>query len=321
MTELAQVGEIRLIRKIRNMIGPPYGGLKVGSGDDCALFAPPSKDLLATKDLLVEGVHFDFKTSTPFIIGWNAMAANLSDIAAMGGSPLYALVGISSRPDIETGKIISIVRGMIKISKIFGCQIAGGDLVSTRGPLTISITIIGISSGKKRLRSNARPGDRILVTGWPGASALALKEKRAIKIIPRLKEIKYLSRKIRINALIDLSDGLSSDLTRICEESGAGAVIFEKFLPVAGELKKINQKDRLLMVLNGGEDFELLMTTPEKQILSLRKKFEKQFKIPITFIGEIMPKREGIKIIGKDGKIKNLKAGGYEHFKKHNTLA
>ena len=196
---------------------------------------------------------------------------------------------------------------MIKLSNRFNCRIIGGDVVSTPGPLTISIAVIGYPFGKKvYLRSNAKPGDKILVTGLPGKAAFSLKQGRFIKTIPRIEEIKYLSQKIKINALIDTSDGISSDLARIAEESRAGAVVFEKSLPAAFDPD---------MALNGGEDFELLLTTPEKNIKLLAARFKKKFKIPLSIIGEIKPKRYGLKILGTDGKKRLLNAKGYEHFK------
>jgi thiamine-monophosphate kinase len=314
MGSLSNLGEFGLIRKIRKMLPLPSRNLKIGSGDDAAMFKASKKEVLTTTDMLVEGVHFDFKFGTPFEIGWNAMAANLSDIAAMGGAPAYALAGVALKPDTPVNKIMAICKGMIKSAAGFNCRLIGGDVVSTPGPLTISITVIGFPSGRKVfLRSSARPGDKILITGWPGKAAFVLKEKRFIRIIPRIEEIRYLSRNLRINALIDTSDGISSDLTRICEESRVGALVYEEALPVYPGFKKI--KNRLDMVLNGGEDFELLFTTPEKNLKPIIFNFRKKFKIPLTCIGEIKQGRYGIKITCRDGGKKTLHAKGYEHFK------
>lgn len=316
MSKLSTLGEVGLIQKIRKMLPPPRGNLKVGPGDDAAMFKAHRGNILTTTDMLVENIHFDFKIATAFQIGWRAMAANLSDIAAMAGWPAYALVAVAARPNTDTDKIMAMCRGMIKLSNRFKCRIIGGDVVSIPGPLTISITVIGYPFGEKVcLRSNAKPGDKILVTGFPGKAGLALKEGRLIKTIPRIEEIKYLSQRIKINALIDTSDGLSSDLTRVTEESKVGAVVFEENLPIIPGLKKIKGKKRLDMVLNGGEDFELLLTTPEKKIDSLISHFKKRFKIPLSVIGEIKPMAYGVKIFGRDGREKPLKAKGYEHFR------
>ena len=307
MLNLSNLGEFALIQKIRKLVGPPRGNLEVGLGDDAAVFSNSAKKTIVTTDMLIEGIHFDFRFGTPFEIGWQAMAANLSDIAAMAGWPLYALVGIGARPNIAVAKVMAIYKGMLKLAKRFNCQIVGGDTVSTSGPFTISLTIIGFPLGKKIfLRSSAKPGDKILVTGWLGKASLALREGKMIQPIPRLEEIKFLSTKLRINALIDLSDGLSSDLTRISEESKVGALIFEDKLPKgdAGE-----------MALNGGEDFELLMTTPEKKIELIASQFKKRFNLPLSCIGEIRPGNYGLKIKYKDGREKRLEARGYEHFK------
>ncbi len=313
---LSTLGEFGLIQKIRKMIGHPLRNLKVGIGDDAAIFKMTGKDVLVTKDMLVEKVHFDFRMATPFEVGWRAMAANLSDIAAMGGWPYFALVGIGARPNIPVERIIAIYRGMMKLASRFNCQIAGGDTVSTPGPLTISITVIGHPLGKKIfLRSGAKLYDKILATGWPGKAALALKENKLSRTVPRLEEIKYLSRKLKINALIDTSDGISSDLTRVCEESKVGVLIFEKNLPIAPEIKRLKRKEKLDVILNGGEDFELLLTTPEKKIDSLISHFKKKFDIPLSVIGEIKPQKYGLKILGTDGREEPLKASGYEHFR------
>jgi thiamine-monophosphate kinase len=297
------------------MLGPAEGNLKVGPGDDAALFKASSKDVLATTDMLVEDVDFNFKLATPYEIGWRALAANLSDIAAMGGWPSYALIAIAAKHDTPVERIMAICKGMMRLGERFGCKIAGGDLSSTRGPITLSVTVIGFSFGRVFLRKSARPGDKIFVTGWPGRASFALKKGRLAKIIPRLEEIKYLSHRIKINALIDTSDGISSDLTRICEESKVGAILYEENLPVAPENKKIKWEERIALVLNGGEDFELLLTTPEKKIDSLISQFKRRFKIPLTLIGEITQKSYGVKIFGKDGKERELKAKGWEHFK------
>jgi len=316
MSKLSTLGEVGLIQKIRKMLPPPQGNLKIGPGDDAAMFKTHRKNVLTTIDMLVEDVHFDFKSATAFQIGWRAMAANLSDIAAMGGWPSYALVGMGVKANTSTNKIMGICRGMIKLGSRFNCQIIGGDVVSTPGPLTISITVIGFPFGKKiYLRSGAKPGDKILVTGLPGKAALTLKKGRLIKIIPRLEEIRYLSQRIKINALIDTSDGLSSDLARIAQESKVGAIVFEENLPIAPGLKKIKRGKRLDMILNGGEDFELLLTTPERKIDSLITHFKQKFKIPLSVIGEIKPRGYGVKIFGADGRKKTLHAKGYEHFK------
>lgn len=313
---LYQSGEFGLIRKIRKIVGPPRNNLQVGLGDDAAVFLNSSEKTIVTTDMLIEGIHFDFKFGTPFEIGWQAMAANLSDIAAMGGWPLYALVGIGARSSISVAKVMAIYKGMMKLAGRFNCQIVGGDTVSTSGPFTISLTIIGFPIGKKIfLRSFAKPGDKILVTGWLGKAALALRKGRMLRTIPRLEEIKFLSQRLRINALIDLSDGLSSDLTRIAEESKIGALIFEENLPLAPLGPRSSRKERVKMALNGGEDFELLLTTPEKKIGPIASQFRKKFNLPLSCIGEIRPGNYGLKTRYQDGTEKKLEARGYEHFK------
>lgn len=317
MPELYKTGELKLIKKIREIIGVPCGGIKVGPGDDAALLKAFTGHFLATTDMLIENIHFDFNILTPFEVGWQAMTASLSDIAAMGGWPYYALVGIGASADTDISRIIGICKGMIRLSERFACSIAGGDIVSTSGPLTISVTVIGFPQERTTfLRSTAKPGDMILVTGWPGEVAYALKENRFIKKTPRLEEIKYLRRKIKINAVIDISDGLSSDLARVSEESRVGAIVFEDKLPVAPILKKIDRKKRLDMILNGGEDFELLFTTPKSNLEDIVTAFKNRFNIPVTVIGEIMPQRYGLRIMGGDGKKKILKPEGYEHFRR-----
>lgn len=293
------INEIGLIEKISRMIKTDSSVIR-GIGDDTAVLKyTEDKYLLFTADMLVEGVDFTGK-ATPQDIGHKALACSLSDIAAMGGVPKYALVSLGL-PKNNAGEFIDkFYRGLLKLAGDFKVNIVGGDLSYSRR-IVIDVSIAGeVKKEKVVLRSTAKPGDLIFVSGALGGSIYG----RHLKFIPRIKEANYLVKEYKINSMMDISDGLALDLNRLTESSGAGAVIYEKLIPVSEQAKSFHQ------ALYMGEDFELLFTMAAKEASRLLRSRIKMFRL----IGEITDKKCGVRIIDKSGKEKILEPRGYQHF-------
>jgi thiamine-monophosphate kinase len=219
-------------------------------GDDAAVLRPPDGPLLLAADALVEGVHWDPEVTGADEAGWKALAVNVSDLAAMGGRPLHAVVTVSV-PRGRAGDLDRLYDGLEEAAKALDCPIVGGDL--TGGPaLVVTVAVTGTVDGAPVLRSGARPGDALLVTGPLGATAAALRERASPRVAPRVAE----GRAARLggaSAMIDLSDGLLVDLRRLADASGVGVVIDD--VPVAEGATRDD-------ALSGGEDYELLLAAP-----------------------------------------------------------
>tara|TARA_B100000315_G_scaffold138699_1_gene127769 strand:- start:6433 stop:7431 length:999 start_codon:yes stop_codon:yes gene_type:complete len=329
--DIDKIGEFGLIEKLRRKIRKPSHRVKLGPGDDCAVVAPPDQDILMTSDTLIEDVHFDLHYVSPEMLGKKSIVVNLSDIAAMGGSPLYILISLGIPISTSVEFVEKLYVGFESMAKKYNCNIIGGDISNSTNGLIISITVVGeIKKNILIRRAGARIRDKIFVTGTLGNSAAGLeilKRPNSVKknkLIedhlcpkPRLIEGKILAEKIAVSAMIDLSDGLASDLKRICEESKCGARIYLNKIPLSHGLRRFKKslnKNILDYALYGGEDYELLFTIKGKKIPQLQKGWRKM-KIPITNIGEILDKRHGIILVSHDGKEKTLSKRGYDHFK------
>jgi len=310
-------GEFALINKINNIVGKQ--NVVVGIGDDAAVIEySKDKYLLLTTDMLVEDDHFSLNWSSAFKIGKKAMVSNISDIAAMGGMPRYALVSLSLKKDSTVEFVEELYKGMKEICEKADCVVIGGD-TTHGGLITISITIVGeVEKDKLRLRKDAKVNDLICVTGDLGKSAagLALLQnnkkgflKDHLEPNHRLKESQIIRE--YCNALIDVSDGLASEVKHICEMSKTGAIIYKEKIPLSKttiENAKIVDKDPYDFALYGGEDFELVFTITEDNFKKLQDKLKN-----ITIVGKIIDEKEGIFLVGKDNKI-SLK-NGFDHFK------
>jgi thiamine-monophosphate kinase len=313
MTILSDIGEFKLINIISKMCKKK--GNVIGIGDDAAAFRNKNEMVLVSTDMFIEDVHFNLNFISGFDLGWRVMAAGISDIAAIGGIPKYAFCSIGIPAKINVKFVTDFYRGMNKCSSMFNVYILGGDTVNSK-KVVIDIIIVGSQKRKNlKLRSNAKVNDIIFVTGKLGTAALGLemlkgrikKEKNCIKKflnpIPRVKESKILSKLSYVHAMIDTSDGLSSDIRHILDMSGVGAEIYEDSIPIA-DVPFLERKVRIKFALCGGEDYELLFTASYKS--------DKIMKIA-TPIGRIV-KGNSLKII-VDGKKKELKEVGYEHFR------
>ncbi len=299
MKMLRDVGEFGLIRRIAKRIKTDKSVI-CGIGDDAAVISyTKDKYLLFTTDMLIEGVHFRRQDATFTQIGRKALAVNISDIAAMGGVPKYALVSTGLPKKLCMRAVDDIMRGIDTLAKEYGINIVGGDTVRA-DKIVLCVSLVGeVKKCNLTLRSGAKVDDLIFVTGGLGGS----RRLKQFNFIPRVKEAQEIIKKFRPTALIDTSDGLASDLQRIAELSKVGAVIFEQLIPVS-------RGASLGDALYEGEDFELLFTVPIDSV----RKFYKKGEFPITCIGKIVEKRKGLAIIDKRTKISPLKQKEFRHF-------
>jgi thiamine-monophosphate kinase len=326
---LDKIGELGIIEKLRHIAKGRSKKIKIGIGDDCAVIGNSELDTLVTTDTLIENVHFNLSYFPPVALGEKAIAVNLSDIAAMGGVPLYILISLGIPASTQVEFVEELYVGFENMAKKYNCSIIGGDTVKSESALMISVTIIGEAKKNASLsRAGAKNKDKIFITGVLGdsAAALDLLEKsgttkneiieRHLSPTPRLEEGQRLAGDIGASAMIDLSDGLVSDLQRICDESQCGARIYLDKIPLSKCLRewgKLSKKNVLDYALYGGEDYELLFTIDENRIQSLEKIWQ-NMKTPITCIGEIDKKRKGIALVYEDGKEEPPAKGGYDHF-------
>jgi thiamine-monophosphate kinase len=299
-------------------------------GDDCAVLPKDSEtDLVITADMLVEDIDFRLEWAKPEFIGHKALAVSLSDIAAMGADPTWAMLSIAVPEHLWDTKFIEkFYRGWHKLAKIHKVELVGGDISRSPDNLVIDSIVAGeVPKGAAVLRSTAKPGDGIFVTGELGGAAAGLKilddwgwynpdlprEKlqlveKQLKPIPHVSIGKLLRKNALVSAMIDLSDGLSSDIHHLCRSSGVGAKIYVRKLPVDANLTAVikSPAERLELALNGGEDFELLFTAPKKYFSSLESTL-------FYRIGEITPNVGTIELMVR-GETRILPPRGYRHF-------
>jgi thiamine-monophosphate kinase len=313
--------ERNLIQQIRKMAASSVNGaVKTGIGDDCAVLRlKPGFELLVTTDFCIENVHFRRAWHPPAAVGHRCFTRGLSDVAAMGGEPLACFLSLGLPADAPPPWVRGFLGGLLALARSHNVQLAGGD-VSSESRITADIIVTGqVPAGTAILRSGASPGDRIYVTGALGGSAATLKQLYAGKTIKPTKsnphfypkprpEVGDFLRKNRLaTALIDISDGLSVDLTHICDESGVSAVVAANKIPIA-------RNADLELALHGGEDYELLFTAPKRAKVPSRIA-----GVMITEIGEIRNRRDyssAIQILGDNGKVRPLPQRGWEHFSK-----
>jgi thiamine-monophosphate kinase len=299
------------------------GNVVIGIGDDCAVLRLPSgHDLLATTDFSLEGVHFRREWHPPESVGHRCLARGLSDIAAMGGEPIAAFLSLALPLKLPQSWVDGFLKGLLKLAREFGVQLAGGDTAQSPSGILADIVVLGsVPKGKAVLRSGARPGDRIYVTGELGGSAAALnllfskRKKLAPKQFPkhfspqpRIQQGRFLRAKTIASSMIDISDGLSTDLSRICEASGVGAEVWAEAIPRAAFGKPPQTVDPKF-ALHGGEDYELLFTARPNhrvpsQILGSR----------VTCIGEIT-RRKQVVLVNRAGTRSRLRPQGWEYFR------
>jgi thiamine-monophosphate kinase len=302
-----RVTEDELIAGIRERLrGVPSSRVLLGIGDDAAAWQPSrSNRSVITTDALVEGVHFTRTSMSAEDVGWRALAANLSDIAAMGARPVLATVAFGFPRDTDPAWVLACYDGIAALAKRARCAIAGGDL--TRAPsVVISITVVGeVRASNLKTRSGARPGDVIAVTGELGLAraglCLALKRPdlaanpvfapalRAFRTPdPRLRDGRWLGASRHVRSMMDISDGLSTDLARLCVASGVGAII--EHVPVHNAARAVAEAtgdDDESWALGGGEDFELLVCVDKRAFTHLAGRFRAHIGRDLVAVGRI----------------------------------
>jgi thiamine-monophosphate kinase len=327
VSELGEFGLIDLLAKMvsqSNQPAPPQ--LILGIGDDAAAWRCDAPTQLATVDSLIQDVHFTLDTISWKELGWKALAVNLSDIAAMGGTPRYALVSLALPGNTEVENVAALYEGMMELAQPFRVVIVGGD--TCQAPLvSITVTILGSAREHILTRSAAKPGDKVAVTGYLGSAAaghemLTGKQKFDPEITaylgnaflrpwPRIAEGQLLAKQ-GVAAAIDISDGLLADLGHICQASRVSARLEVDCLPVHPFIRGNFGSRALELALAGGEDYELAFTAAEKVF----NKVKNEATCPVTVIGEISAGRPGeVSLFDAGGNIIDLHEAGWEHFK------
>lgn len=310
------MNEFELIGQLTRSL-PANKSLVVGAGDDCAVLdlGLPDRLLLFKTDAVVEGTHFT-ATTPPEKVGHKALARCLSDIAAMGGTPVSALITLALPRDFDAARMEKIYTGINALARRHDVSIAGGETTVNPERLLISVAMLGSAPrGKCVLRSGALAGDAIFVTGELGGS---LADGRHLDFQPRLAEGRWLAENFSVHAMIDLSDGLAGDLRHILKASHVGAELLANAIPISRGARvasraETSAKTPLLAALTDGEDFELLFTVASREAVALLDAWKQQFpKLKLTCIGKITS-GEGVTIRDKEG-VRPLVAHGYTHF-------
>jgi thiamine-monophosphate kinase len=320
-----------LIRRIRTagaVNARRNSAIRLGIGDDAALFSPRrGYETILTCDWFLEGTHFLRDKHHADSVGWKCLARAVSDIAAMGGQPRCFLLSLAL-PETHDGRWLDeFLSGLRRVARKFKCPLAGGD-TTRRDEILMNVTVVGeVRSGRALLRSGARPGDIIYVSGRLGEAELGLRRLRSMRRIvkgddrlrkhlypePRISLGRWLSHYGMATSMMDLSDGLSTDLTRLCAASGVGARLEASRIPTASKPQRFGVKnlDALDLALNGGDDYELLFTVRPSKTNRVPRAFQ---GVPLRAIGEITRDRK-LKLIPVSGRETNLFPGGWDPFK------
>ena len=337
-TSLNELGEFGLIDLIKKSVKIENASTKTGIGDDAAVLEPGQKQIVVSTDMLVEGIHFDLTFCPLKHVGYKAVAVNISDIAAMNALPTQITVSLAIGARYTLEAIEELYAGIRAACANYKVDLVGGDTTSSNAGLIISITAIGeVAPGEVALRSTAKVNDLICVTGDLGAAYLGLqvlnREKQAFManpdMQPELDKKEYLVQRqlkpearmdvihelkelgVKPTAMIDVSDGLASELMHICSQSGVGATIFQDKLPADEQVLDTAEEfkiDPVTCILNGGEDYELLFTVALSDYDKIRNHPD------ITIIGKIAEKQEGVRIVMPSGNAYPLQAQGWRHF-------
>lgn len=333
---VADIGEFDLIERIKKILpAVDRPELIIGIGDDAAAIQiDDHRVLLITGDIQVENQHFRLNHISPYHLGKRAMAVNLSDIAAMGGQPTFALVSLGFPKSLPLSSFDELTRGMADQLAEFEAHIIGGNLSHTRDDLIIDITLLGeIAPHHILTRSGATPGDRIFVTGKLGEAGAGfhILEKFGKKYpnefeamvqkhwqpVPRIEVGKLMAQSGFATAMIDISDGLASDLFHICTRSSVGAEIYQNRIPLPERIQKVAAlagKSALTLALHSGEDYELLITTKPETPQAILQAISKKTGVALTEIGRIVTKESGYHLINLQNQRVPLPAIGWNHF-------
>jgi thiamine-monophosphate kinase len=332
--DIKELGESGLIRRIAETCCAPHPSIVCGIGDDAAAVALSEHHLLLTTcDLLLEDVHFDLGLTDPVSLGMKSLAVNLSDIAAMGGTPRFFLVSLGLPPHLPLPFVDDLYRGMMIRAKEFDVRLAGGDTNASPRQLVIDITVMGeILPDQIVRRCGARSGDSIWVTGTLGDAALGLsllrRERERLPLsgftslatrhlspLPRVREGRMLAEHKIASSMIDISDGLLADLSRVLAASNKGATISLAGLPLSDDFVRCPVPEgahKLELALSGGEDYELLCTVAkerENELIDLSK----AFSVPVSKIGEITD-TGGLVVLDSEHEPYDCRKLGFDHF-------
>lgn len=336
MWDMPLTNEFDVIEEIRGVLGKPSSRVILGIGDDAAVTKPLGGKPVFTIDTMVEGVHFDLAYTAPRELGHKALAVNLSDLAAMGATPSYALVSLGLKQEMNEHFVTELYEGMKALAKKHSVDIIGGNLVQS--PLTFIIDVVAIGQVAKNFfpRSGAKVGDVVAVTGRLGSSAAGLnclrklgrheiKEMEAklgecltdhLMPEPRVEESLALQKLGGVTSMIDISDGLAKELHHIAKASGVGFLIKEKAIPVSKSTLSAAEflgTKAMPWALYGGEDYELLFTAKKKSWPAIAKFFQKK-RWPLSLLGEVTPAKLGVRIEGTEGSVGKLEGRGWNHF-------
>lgn len=334
--KISELGEFGLIERIATRLPTYRQDVRAGVGDDLAVLAWDDHYQLATCDIQVEGVHFERESITASQLGRKAVAINLSDIAAKGGTPEHLLVSLAVRSDLEVEWLEDLYDGLGQEASLYGVDIVGGNLSRTEGPIVVDIFLLGkVHKQEVLLRSGAHPGDLVLVTGYLGdaaagravleglASSLGPEESRRLVAThltptPRLREGQVISRSRLATAMLDLSDGLGSDIGHLCDQSGVGVRLWADRLPVSPASRHVarsTQREEWVLALGGGEDYELCFTVPPDGRRSVAEAVERETGTHVTCVGEMLEREAGRRLVVPDGRDVPLQSVGWNHFR------
>jgi thiamine-monophosphate kinase len=330
---LAETGEFGLIHRLTHLLPPTGPEVLVGIGDDAAILRFGDDILLATTDALLEGVHFRRDWTSPEDLGWKSLAVNLSDLAAMGGTPRFTLITLGIPSELPLDWLERFYRG---VSDLGGtrCPLLGGDTVASPDRIYLNLTVIGEApQGRYATRSGARPGDLLFVTGTLGDSLAGyyclrenLQETNDPSVrsclrahrrpMPRLEAGLVAVETGGVHAMMDVSDGLSGDVRHIAERSGVGVRIHEERLPISDDSRHaaaLLGKQPRNLALQGGEDYELLMAVPPDAVERVRSAVEAT-GIGLTAVGEVVDASRGLTLVHGDGSEEPLPRLSWDHF-------
>ena len=333
---VSELGERALLARIQAKLGTAgrqRASLVIGIGDDAAIVAPTrNAQMVLTTDALVEGVHFDRRYSAPEDIGYRALAVNLSDVAAMGAAPAWALLSLILPSDLLVSDVDAIVSGIADLGRQFGSEVIGGNVTRSPGPLIVDVTAVGEVRPRKVLtRSGGRPGDGLWVSGFIGAAAAGLEMLRS-GVMPGLSSSECVARYLRpeprvrlglamaqakaARAAMDLSDGLADAAHQLAAASGCGVEIEADRLPIEPAARawwEAAGKDAVLRALVGGDDYELLFAVPRVWGGRLRQARSRVAEPALTRIG-VLTQDPGVRVLLRSGTREPLPAG-FEHFR------
>lgn len=343
MNRLDEFSLIRLLTEAQRLPNMQANkGIAVGIGDDAAVVnISRGFQTVLSCDTMVEEVHFNSCTMRDADVGFKALASNISDMAAMGANPKFALVAISVPSRYSAERLVEVYKGLYECAALYDVCVIGGDTTSAPQHFTITVTIIGeVESGQALLRSTAKPGDAVFVTGYPGCSAAGLHylieneppsnaagsgiSPESVRLLvqahrrplPSVRTGRMLLRMGECHALNDISDGLASEAWEIAEASRVGIIIDEAAVPIHPQLKSYSQiigKDPMDWILYGGEDYHLVGTLPMDKVPSAQTMFQEE-QIPFHIIGKVTSNPAGVTLKKKDGKSIPIEKKGYNHF-------